>query len=319
MITATALTKLLNIKFPIIQGGMVWVSGAKLAAAVSNAGGLGVIGAGSMNLELLKLHILKAQQLTSKPFAVNIPLIYSGAQDQIELAIKLGIKIFITSAGSPKKFTDYLHSNHAIVGHVTSTPLMAQKCETAGVDFVIVEGHEAGGHNGRDELTTMVLIPQSRKLVSIPLVAAGGIGSGEAILASLALGADGVQMGTRFVMTKESSAHQNFKDKIKMAGPLDTTLCMKETIPVRLLHNHFYEQVRDLETTNLSTSDKQQALIKLLGSGRAKKGMLEGDLKDGELEIGQISGLINDLPTVQQLIDQLEIEFEACRQKFLVS
>lgn len=310
MIAPTSLTKLLAIQYPIIQGGMVWVSGAKLAAAVSNSGGLGVIGAGSMNLELLEKHIKKAQSLTDKNIGINIPLLYKDSQKQIELAIKLGIKTFITSAGSPKKYTHYIKENGGVVGHVTSTPLMAKKCEDAGVDFVIVEGHEAGGHNGRDELTTMVLIPQTRLAISIPLVAAGGIASGEAILAARVLGADGVQMGTRFVMTQESSAHDSFKNLIQAAGPLDTTLCMKETVPVRLLHNQFYENVMRISEQELSLNDKKEKLTELLGKGRARKGMLEGDTEQGELEIGQIAGMIKSIPTVSQLMIELLTQYD---------
>lgn len=310
MIAATSLTKLLSIKYPIIQGGMVWVSGAKLAAAVSNSGGLGVIGAGSMNLDLLEQHITKAQILTNNSLGINIPLLYKDSDKQIDLALKMGIKIFITSAGSPKKYTSHIQENGGIVGHVTSTPIMAKKCEDAGVDFVIVEGHEAGGHNGRDELTTMVLIPQTRAIVNIPLVAAGGIASGEAILAARVLGADGVQLGTRFVMTQESSAHENFKNLIQAAGPLDTTLCMKETVPVRLLHNQFYKDVMNITLQNLTLDEKKERLTTLLGKGRAQKGMLEGDVVQGELEIGQIAGLIDSVPTVAQLMSDLLTQYE---------
>lgn len=313
----TTITELLKIEYPIIQGGMVWVSGGKLAAAVSQSGGLGVIGAGSMKLPLLEEHIKKAQALTKKPLGINIPLLYKDSQQQIELALKLGIKIFITSAGSPKKYTQYLKNNGAIVGHVTSTPAMAKKCEDSGVDFVIVEGHEAGGHNGRDELTTMVLVPQARKTISIPLVAAGGIGSGQAILAALALGADAVQMGTRFLMTQESSAHSNFKQKILKASPTDTTLCMKQTVPVRLLHNQFYQEISEIEHSDLSEEQKKQHLIDHLGKGRAKLGMLQGDVENGELEVGQISGAIDTLPTVQELFDQLLAEYKIVKNLLL--
>ncbi len=316
---ATKLTELLKIKYPVIQGGMVWVSGGKLAAAVSNAGGLGVIGAGSMNLDLLEHHIKKAQKLTSNPLALNVPLLYKDAAKQLELALKLGIKIFITSAGSPKKYTGHLKEAGALVGHVTSTPILAQKCEAAGVDFVVVEGHEAGGHNGRDELTTMVLIPQSRRFISIPLVAAGGIASGEAILAAMALGADGVQMGTRFVMVQESSAHQNFKEAIKQAGPLDTTLCMKESVPVRLLHNEFYKQVIEIEQSPLTSEEKKNRLLQLLGKGRARSGMLEGDLIEGELEIGQIAGMIEDLPTTAELFTELKKQYFAAKERLSIN
>jgi enoyl-[acyl-carrier protein] reductase II len=314
---STRLTELLNITYPVIQGGMVWVSGGRLAAAVSEAGGLGVIGAGSMNLELLEHHIKKAQNLTKKPLAINVPLLYQDSKKQLQLALDLGIRIFITSAGSPKKYTDYLKNYGAIVGHVTSTPQLAKKCEDAGVDFIVVEGHEAGGHNGKDELTTMVLTPQAKKLVSIPLVAAGGISTGQGIMASLALGADGVQMGSRFVLTKESSAHENFKRLIQKAGPTDTTLCMKQTVPVRLLHNKFFQEITAIEQSALGPKEKQEKIIKHLGKGRAKLGMLDGNTEEGELEIGQVSGLLNDCPTVSELFDQLNREFQEVKKVLL--
>lgn len=314
----TKLCKILKIQYPIIQGGMVWVSGGKLAGAVSKSGGLGVIGAGSMKPELLKQHIIKAQQLTQNPIAINIPLLYKDAQKQMQIAIEMDIKIIITSAGSPKKYTSFLKSNGITIGHVCSTPAMAKKCEDAGVDFIIVEGHEAGGHNGRDELTTMVLVPQARQQVSIPLVAAGGIASGQAIMAALALGADGVQMGTRFLMTQESSAHQNFKQLIIKAQATDTTLCMKQTVPVRLLHNKFFQQIMAIENEQISEDLKREKLIQHLGKGRARLGMLEGDIDNGELEVGQIAGAITSLPTVSELFDQLIQEYEEVKKLLLV-
>lgn len=300
------LTELLKIDLPIIQAGMVWVSGGKLAAASANAGCLGVIGAGSMKPELLKEHIKKAQSLTKKSLAVNIPIMYPQAKEQIDSALEQGIKIFITSAGSPKKFTKYLKDNDCIVVHVTATAQLAKKCEDAGVDAIIAEGFEAGGHNGRDEITTLALIPQVVKSVKIPVIAAGGIAEGSAIVACLALGVDAVQMGTRFLMTKESSAHNNFKNLIIKATGSDTKLMMKKHVPVRLLKNKFYEEVEQLED---HCASKEQ-LVELLGKGRAKSGMLDGDINKGELEVGQVVGLINDIPSVQELVDTLKEEYQ---------
>ncbi len=297
---------LFNTKFPIIQGGMVWVSGAKLAAACSNAGVLGLIGAGSMKPELLEQHIIKAKSLTQKPFGVNVPLLYKDAEKQIQVALDHGINIFFTSAGSPKKFTPWLKREGKTVVHVTSTPELAIKCQDAGVDAVVAEGFEAGGHNGRDEITTMALIPQVVDKLSIPVIAAGGIGDGRGIAAALALGANGVQIGSRFAATKESSAHQKFKEAIVQANFNSTLLSMKNLVPVRLLKNHFYEQVKELEDRCASKEELQN----LLGKGRAKKGMLEGDLEEGELEIGQISGLINSILSVQECVDELIKQYD---------
>jgi enoyl-[acyl-carrier protein] reductase II len=297
--------KKLDIKYPIIQAGMVWVSGAKLAASSANAGCLGVIGAGSMNPELLESHIKKAQNLTSKTLAVNFPLLYKDIEKQFEVALKCGIKVFITSAGSPKKYTQYLKEYGAIVIHVVSSPLLAKKCEDAGVDMVIAEGFEAGGHNGRDEITTMVLIPEVKKQVSIPVIAAGGIGNGYQIAATFALGADAVQMGTRFMMTQESSAHPNYKEILKKTHYGDTRLVMKKHIPVRLVKNKFYEDVINLENKGAS----KEELINLLGKGRAQNGMLLGDTIEGELEAGEICTTLNDLPTVSHMVDDLILEY----------
>lgn len=299
------LLKLLGIKYPIIQAGMVWVSGAKLAAAASNAGCLGVIGAGSMKPELLKEHLKKAKTLTDKPLAINIPLLYSKVEEQIEIALKEGIKIFITSAGSPKKYTPYLKEKGCVVIHVTSTPELAKKCEEAGVDAVIAEGFEAGGHNGRDEITTLALIPQVVKAVKIPVIAAGGIGNGAGIVSVMALGASGAQLGTRFLMTKESSAHDNYKNLLLESNSGSTKLMMKNLVPVRLLKNHFYEEVAKLEN-NCASSEE---LTELLGKGRAKKGMLDGDMDEGELEVGQICSLIKDIPTTEDLVKNLIREY----------
>lgn len=307
------LLNILPIKYPFIQAGMVYVSGAKLAAASANAGILGVIGAGSMNLELLEAQIKKAFTLTTHPerLALNVPLLYEKSKEQIEIALKLGIKIFITSAGSPKLYTSWLKSLGCIVIHVTSTPELAQKCEAAGCDIVIAEGFEAGGHNGRDEITTLTLIPQVLDAVKIPVIAAGGIADGRGIASMMALGAQGVQLGTRFVATIESSAHPHFKAAILNSKPDSTMLMMKKYVPVRLMKNKFYEEIKKLEEQNASKED----LIKALGHGRARKGMLEGDMSDGELEIGQIASLIKDIPTVQALVERLVLETRRSLEK----
>ena len=297
------ITSLLPIQYPIIQAGMVWVSGGKLAAASANAGILGVIGAGSMKPDLLKLHIEKAKLLTShqERLAVNVPLLYEKSKEQLEVALSLGIKIFITSAGSPKTYTTWLKSYGSTVIHVVSTPEFAKKSEQAGCDAVIAEGFEAGGHNGRDEITTFALIPQVVDSVKIPVIAAGGIADGRGIAAAMCLGANGVQMGTRFVATEESSAHINFKNAILQSRPDSTMLMMKKSVPVRLLKNKFFEDVKSLEERGASKED----LEKLLGHGRAKSGMLDGDMIEGEIEIGQVASLIHDIPTVQKLVQKL--------------
>jgi enoyl-[acyl-carrier protein] reductase II len=306
-------TEKLSIQYPIIQAGMVWVSGSKLAAASSNAGILGVLGAGSMKPELLKSHILKTLALTDKPFAVNVPLLYKEAEAQIQTCLDLGVKIFITSAGSPKTYTEKLKNQGCTVIHVVSTPLLAKKCEDAGVDMIIAEGFEAGGHNGRDEITTMSLIPQVSRAVKIPVIAAGGIADGKGILAALSLGAHGVQMGTRFVLTKESSAHENFKEILLKANFDSTDLVMKKHVPVRLLKNNFYQEVKKIEERCGSKED----LIELLGKGRARTGMLEGELDSGELEIGQIVSLIKDCPSVHELVLRLINEYEQAKKSLL--
>ena len=284
---------------------MVWVSGGKLAAAASNAGALGIIGAGSMRPDLLRQHIQKAKSLTSKPIAVNLPLLYNKIEDQINVCLEEGIKIFFTSAGSPKKFTSFLKEKGCTVVHVTSSPDLAKKCEAAGVDAVVAEGFEAGGHNGRDEITTIALIPQVVKAVDIPVIAAGGIANGSQIAAAFSLGASAVQIGTRFALTQESSAHQNFKNAILSSKAGDTKLMMKNLVPVRLLSNKFSREIQKLEKVNATRDD----LSKLLGKGRAKKGMLEGDLEEGELEIGQVSGMLEDIPTCSQLISRMITEY----------
>lgn len=307
----TKICELLNIDYPIIQAGMVWVSGAKLAAASANAGCLGVIGAGSMNPELLDLHLKKAKSLTNRSLAINLPLLYSKIDEQIEIALKNQIKIFITSAGSPKKYTQFLKDKGCIVIHVTSTPELAMKCEDAGVDAIIAEGFEAGGHNGRDEITTMSLIPQVVDCVTIPVIAAGGFADGRSIIAGLALGAQGIQMGTRFLMTKESSAHEKFKNLLLQSKSDSTKLMMKSFVPVRLFKNKFYEEILELENHGASTEE----LVKHLGHGRAKLGMLDGDLDLGELEIGQVCSMIKNIPSVQELMEELKAEYnETIRQ-----
>jgi enoyl-[acyl-carrier protein] reductase II len=312
MFFPSKLCDLLNIEHPIIQAGMVWVSGANLAAAAANHGCLGVLGAGSMKPDLLKQQITKAKSLTSKSLAVNFPLLYPGVSEQMEVAYALGIRIFITSAGSPKTHTATLKSKNCVVIHVTSTPELALKCEAAGVDAVVAEGFEAGGHNGRDELTTMVLIPQVKDLLKIPVIAAGGIMDARGILAARALGADGVQMGTRFLATKESSAHENFKQAVVKASSCSTDLMMKSLVPVRLLKNQFYEEVKQLEKAGASA----EQLSAHLGKGRARLGMLEGDLASGELEVGQGVGMINHVPTVKELIEELKSQYQKLKTTF---
>lgn len=301
------ITDLFGIRTPIVQAGMVYVSGGKLAAAASEAGALGVIGAGSMQPDLLRHHVRKARALTKKPLGVNLPLLYSKAQEQIDLCLEEGIRIFFTSAGSPKTFTPYLKDKGATVVHVTSSPELALKCEAAGVDAIVAEGFEAGGHNGRDEITTMVLIPQVVDAVKIPVIAAGGIGDGRGIAAAFALGAHGVQLGTRFAATVESSAHANFKRAMTTAQPGSTMLTMKRLVPVRLLKNKFFAEIAAAEERGASKEELQA----LLGKGRAKAGMLDGDLEDGELEIGQVTSMMRDLPTVAVLVARLEREYAA--------
>jgi enoyl-[acyl-carrier protein] reductase II len=306
MISKKTICDFLPLKYPLIQAGMVWVSGGKLAAASANSGILGVIGAGSMKLDLLHHHIEKAKTLTPhhERLAVNVPLLYEKTKEQLELSVKLGIRTFITSAGTPKTYTGWLKDQGCRVIHVISTPEFALKSEAAGCDAVIAEGFEAGGHNGREEITTLVLIPQVVDAVKIPVIAAGGIADGRAVAAVMCLGAQGAQLGTRFVVTQESSAHKNFKEAIMVAGPQSTMLAMKKYIPVRLLKNEFYEEVKNLEDQGAS----KEELMTLLGHGRAKKGMLEGDLLQGELEIGQACALVRDCPTVQEVVSRIVLE-----------
>ncbi len=293
--------ELFGIKYPIIQGGMIWCSGWELASAVSNAGGLGLIGSGSMYPEILREHIQKCKKATSKPFGVNIPLIYPNIEDHINIIIEEGVKIVFSSAGNPKKYTSYLQENGIIVVHVIANKKFALKCVEAGVDAIVAEGFEAGGHNGKDEITTMCLIPKIADEVNIPVIAAGGIGDGRAMLAAMSLGADGVQIGSRFAVCKESSAHENFKNYVFDAKEGATDLTLKEITAVRLMKNDFYNKVQEAYLKN-ATDDE---LKELLGRGRAKKGMFEGDLSEGELEIGQVSSMINKMQTSNEIIDEI--------------
>jgi len=299
------ITKLLGIKYPIIQAGMVWCSGWKLASAVSNAGALGLIGAGSMHPEILEEHIRKCKIHTDKPFGVNIPLLYSQIDDIIDIVIRENVKIVFTSAGSPKKYTSLFKDKGITVVHVIASAKFAVKCQDAGVDAVVAEGFEAGGHNGIEETTTMALIPAVRKSVDIPVIAAGGIATGSSMLAAFALGADGVQIGTRFAASVESSAHVDFKKMIVNSSEGDTKLMMKKIVPVRLLKNKFFEEVQKAEDS-CATAEELKAI---LGKGKAKKGMFEGDLEYGELEIGQVSALINEIKPAGEIVNEIMKEF----------
>jgi len=296
-----SITDLFQIEYPIIQGGMIWCSGWELASAVSNAGGLGLIGAGSMYPEILKSHIIKCKSATDKPFGVNLPLLYPDIDKHISIIIEEKVPIVFTSAGNPGKYTSFLKNNGITVVHVIANLKFAKKAEEAGVDALVAEGFEAGGHNGREETTTMSLVPLIRKHTNIPLIAAGGIGTGQAMAAALCLGADAVQVGSRFVATNESSAHQNFKNSVIKAGDGSTELTLKELTPVRLLKNNFYNKVQELYQKDASAEE----LAELLGRGRAKKGMFEGDLDDGELEIGQVAAQINELIPAKQVVNEL--------------
>lgn len=292
---------LFGIKYPIIQGGMVWCSGWRLASAVSNAGGLGLLGAGSMHPETLQEHIRKCKAATDKPFGVNVPLMYPEMDTIMKIIVDEGVKIVFTSAGNPKTWTEWLHNNGITVAHVVSSTRFAAKCEEAGVDAIVAEGFEAGGHNGREETTTFCLIPAIKKSCTLPLIAAGGIVTGEGILAAQVLGADGVQMGTRFALTQESSAHFTFKDRCLRLNEGDTILTLKQLSPTRLVKNDFYKQVAEAEERG-ATADELRGL---LGKGRAKKGIFEGDIHDGELEIGQAASLIRQLQPVHEVMREL--------------
>ena len=305
------ITQLFNIKYPIIQGGMIWNSGYKLASAVSNAGGLGLIGAGSMYPDVLREHIQKCKAATDKPFGVNVPMLYPNIEEIIQIIIDEGVKIVFTSAGNPKTWTNHLKSHGITVVHVVSSSKFALKAQEAGVDAVVAEGFEAGGHNGREETTTFTLIPMVKEQISIPLIAAGGIATGKGMLAAMILGADGVQMGSRFVASVESSAHDNFKQTVIETKEGDTQLTLKELAPVRLIKNKFYNDVQELYSKCPSKED----LEALLGKRRAKRGMFEGDLVEGELEIGQIAGLIHDILPVETIVDNIITEFNIARQE----
>jgi enoyl-[acyl-carrier protein] reductase II len=305
------ITELFNIKYPIIQAGMVWNSGWRLASASSNSGILGLIGAGSMHPDVLREHIQKCKKATNKPFGVNVPMLYPDIQEIMDIIVDEGVKIVFTSAGNPKTWTSWLKERGITVVHVVSSVKFALKAQEAGVDAVVAEGFEAGGHNGRDETTTFTLIPMVKEQIKIPLIAAGGIATGQAMLAAMILGADGVQVGSRFAASKESSAHTNFKKLIIDTNEGDTQLTLKELAPVRLIKNKFYTELQELYKTN-PTSEQLKAL---LGRGRAKKGMFEGDLDAGELEIGQVAGLIHDIKSVANIVKDLISEFEEAKKK----
>ena len=307
------ITQLFNIQYPIIQGGMIWNSGYKLASAVSNAGGLGLIGAGSMYPEVLREHIQKCKKATDKPFGVNVPMLYPNMEEIINIIVEEGVKIVFTSAGNPKTWTSFLKEKGIIVVHVVSSSKFALKAQEAGVDAVVAEGFEAGGHNGREETTTFTLIPMVKEQISIPLIAAGGIATGRGMLAAMVLGADGVQMGSRFAASLESAAHENFKQTIIGVKEGDTQLTLKELAPVRLIKNKFYEDLQQLYQKGPTIDELKQ----LLGRARAKKGMFEGDLIEGELEIGQIAGLIHAIKPAGKIIEETIAEFEMAKKEVL--
>ncbi len=305
------ITELFNIEYPIVQGGMVWCSGWKLTSAVSNNGGLGLLGAGSMYPEVLREHIQKMKKATNKPWGVNVPLLYPSIDELMQIIVEEGVKIVFTSAGNPAKWTGFLKEKGITVVHVIANGRFAKKCEEAGVDAIVAEGFEAGGHNGREETTTLTLIPSIRQQTSLPLIAAGGIGTGKGLFAAMTLGADGVQIGSRFAVTEESSAHKAFKKLVVETGEGGTLLSLKKLAPVRLLKNAFFEQVHEAEKAGASIPDLQ----KLLGKGRAKKGIFEGDLVEGELEIGQVASLINDIKPVSVVFKELLTEYRLVKEE----
>jgi enoyl-[acyl-carrier protein] reductase II len=305
------ISSLFDIKYPIVQGGMIWCSGWELASAVSNTGGLGLIGSGSMYPHILEEHLHKCKKATSKPFGVNVPLLYPQTDELIEIIVREKVKIVFTSAGNPKKYTSFLKENGITVVHVIANTKFAGKAIEAGVDAIVAEGFEAGGHNGFEETTTMVLIPMIRKMTDVPLIAAGGIGSGQGMFAAMSLGADAVQIGSRFAASKEASGHNKFKQSIVDAGDGDTKLTLKQVVPVRLIKNEFFSQVEQAEHSGAT----REELMELLGRGRAKKGMFEGDLVRGELEIGQISGMIDEILPVSEIIDKILSEFNETAEK----
>jgi len=302
-------SELFKIEHPIIQGGMVWCSGWKLASAVSNNGGLGLLGAGSMYPEVLREHIQEMKRATTKPWGVNVPLLYPDIEDLMNIIVEEDVKIVFTSAGSPAKWTPFLKERGITVAHVIANSRLVKKCEDAGVDAIVAEGFEAGGHEGREETTTFTLIPLVRQATRLPLIAAGGIGSGQHILAARALGADGVQIGSLFALSLESSAHQTFKDYAVKAKEGDTMLTLKQLAPVRLLKNHFYHLVEEAQRQGASIDQ----LKELLGRGRAKKGIFEGDLEEGELEIGQVAAMINEIKPVKEIMEKLLEEYQSAR------
>ncbi|MCK0131082.1 nitronate monooxygenase [Flavobacteriaceae bacterium F08102] len=301
----STITNLFNIKYPIVQAGMIWASGWKLASAVSNAGGLGLIGAGSMYPQVLKEHLIKCKAATNKPFGVNVPMLYPNLEEIMQIIIDQGVNIVFTSAGNPATWTARLKAHGITVVHVVSSVKFALKAEAAGVDAIVAEGFEAGGHNGRDETTTFTLIPMVKEQIKIPLIAAGGIATGRGMLAAMALGADGVQIGSRFVASNEASSHPKFKQKVVEAKDGDTILTLKELAPVRLLKNSFYDQIAALYQQHPTPEE----LKALLGRARAKKGMFEGDLDEGELEIGQVAGLIHSIKPAAEILNEIYHEY----------
>jgi len=305
------ITQLFKIQYPIIQGGMIWNSGYKLAAAVSNAGGLGLIGAGSMYPDVLRSHIQKCKKATAKPFGVNVPMLYPNIQEIMDILVEEEVKIVFTSAGNPKTWTSFLKEQGMTVVHVVSSSKFALKAQEAGVDAVVAEGFEAGGHNGREETTTLTLIPMVKAQINIPLIAAGGVATGRGMLAVMVLGADGVQMGSRFAASDESSSHADFKNAIIEMEEGGTHLTLKELAPVRLIKNKFYNDLQELYMKSPTKED----LVALLGRARAKRGMFEGDLVEGELEIGQIAGLINEIKPVKEIIEEIINEFEQAKRE----
>lgn len=307
------ITKLFNIQYPIIQGGMIWASGWRLASAVSNAGGLGLLGAGSMYPDVLLEHIQKCKKATNKPFGVNVPMLYPNIEEIMKIIVDEGVKIVFTSAGNPKVWTNFLKEKEITVVHVVSSVKFALKAQEADVDAIVAEGFEAGGHNGRDETTTFTLIPMVREHINIPLIAAGGVATGKAMLAAMVLGADGVQIGSRFVASNEASSHINFKEEIVKAKEGDTQLTLKELAPVRLLKNKFYNDLQELYKKTPTIEE----LKELLGRARAKRGMFEGDLEEGELEIGQVSGLIHDIKPAAQILKDIIKEYEQTKQTII--
>lgn len=305
------ITQLFGIQYPIIQAGMIWCSGWELASAVSNAGGLGIIGAGSMYPDILREQIQKCKAATNKPFGVNVPLLYPDLEKHMEIIMEEKVPVVFTSAGSPKTWTKKLQENGAKVVHVVASSKLAVKCQEAGVDAIVAEGFEAGGHNGREETTTLCLIPAVRAAITIPLIAAGGIGTGRQMLAAFALGAEAVQIGTRFICTPESSAHQNFKEKVMSLQEGDTMLSMKKTVPVRLIKNEFFNQIKEAEDKGATPEE----LLQILGRARAKKGMHEGDMAEGELEVGQVSALVKNIKPAGEVVAEIWSEFQVAKSE----